>query len=212
MCQIIDSFRFTCEKTMVIANTRKDARGCIWIKKDFSGERKSHSVVSNSLRPHGLFSPCSSPGQNTGVGNLSLLQWIFLTQESNQSLLHCRQILYQLSYQGKLCIKHNILFSYTAFWSKIKMRNLLKKSKNATSLISYFLISQLHAGFCLHHTSETDLTKVTNSLVTSATIIHSFVRAILLSFYFPDTLCSWYAPTCSAIRLLCTLCFLCYFH
>ena len=30
----------------------------------------------------------------------SLLQWIFLTQESNWGLLHCRQILYQLSYQG----------------------------------------------------------------------------------------------------------------
>ena len=89
MCQIIDSFRFTCEKTMVIANTRKDARGCIWIKKDFSGERKSHSVVSNSLRPHGLFSPCSSPGQNTGVGSLSPLQGIFPTQGSNPGLPNC---------------------------------------------------------------------------------------------------------------------------
>ena len=38
--------------------------------------------------------------KNTGVSSLSLLQWIFLTQESNQCLLHCRQILYQLSYQG----------------------------------------------------------------------------------------------------------------
>ena len=38
--------------------------------------------------------------KNTGVGSLSLLQWIFLTQELNQGLLHCRQILYQLSYQG----------------------------------------------------------------------------------------------------------------
>ena len=37
--------------------------------------------------------------QNTGVGSLSLLQWIFPTQESNQDLLHCRWILYQLSYQ-----------------------------------------------------------------------------------------------------------------
>ena len=37
--------------------------------------------------------------KNTGVGSLSLLQWIFLTQESNQGLLHCRQILKQLSYQ-----------------------------------------------------------------------------------------------------------------
>ena len=38
--------------------------------------------------------------KNTGVGSLSLLQWIFPTQESNQGLLHCRQILYQLSYEG----------------------------------------------------------------------------------------------------------------
>ena len=38
--------------------------------------------------------------QNTGVGSLSLLQWIFPTQESNQGLLHCRWILYQLSSQG----------------------------------------------------------------------------------------------------------------
>ena len=37
---------------------------------------------------------------NTGVGSLSLHQWIFPTQESNLGLLHCRQILYQLSYEG----------------------------------------------------------------------------------------------------------------
>ena len=43
--------------------------------------------------------PWNSPGQNTGVGSLSLLQGIFPTQESNQGLQHCRQILYQLSYQ-----------------------------------------------------------------------------------------------------------------
>ena len=38
--------------------------------------------------------------KNTGVGSLSLLQGIFPTQESNQGLLHCRWILYQLSCQG----------------------------------------------------------------------------------------------------------------
>ena len=36
--------------------------------------------------------------KNTGVGSLSLLQQIFLTQESNHGLLHCRWILYQLSF------------------------------------------------------------------------------------------------------------------
>ena len=41
-----------------------------------------------------------SPGQSTGVGCHALLQGIFPTQESNPGLLHCRQILYQLSHQG----------------------------------------------------------------------------------------------------------------
>ena len=102
----------------------------------------NHSVVSNSLQPHGLYParllcpwrfsrqeywsrlPClppldSSPGieprsptlqvdslsfeppgkpKNTGMGRLSLLQGILLTQELNWDLLHCRWILYQLSY------------------------------------------------------------------------------------------------------------------
>ena len=45
--------------------------------------------------------PSEPPGKpkNTGVGSVSLLQWISLTQESNQGLLHCSQILYQLSSQ-----------------------------------------------------------------------------------------------------------------
>ena len=64
-------------------------------------ESESRSVVSNSLWPHGLYSPQSSPGQNTGVGSLSLLQGIFPTQGPNPCLLHCRQILYQLSPQGR---------------------------------------------------------------------------------------------------------------
>ena len=63
-------------------------------------ESEIHSVVSDSLRPHGLYSPWNSLGQNTGVGSLALLQWISPTQELNQGLLHCRRILYQLSYQG----------------------------------------------------------------------------------------------------------------
>ena len=96
--------------------------------------------MSHSLRPHGLYSPWNSLGQNTGVGkpfpspgdlpnpgieprspalqvdslpaepqgklnntgvgSLSLLQQIFLTQELNWGLLHCRWILNQLSHQG----------------------------------------------------------------------------------------------------------------
>ena len=56
--------------------------------------------MSDCLRPHGLYSPWNSPGQDTGVGSFSLLQRIFPTQEPNWGLLHCTRILYQLRYQG----------------------------------------------------------------------------------------------------------------
>ena len=55
-------------------------------------ERESCSVVSDSLPPHGLrhtYSLWNSPGQNTRVGSLSLLQQIFLIKKSNWGFLHC---------------------------------------------------------------------------------------------------------------------------
>ena len=61
-------------------------------------EPRSPALQADSL-------PAEPPGKtkNIGVGSLSLLQGIFPTQESNQGLLHCRQSLYQLSYQGSQC-------------------------------------------------------------------------------------------------------------
>ena len=64
---------------------------------EYQFENERHSVMSDSLWPHGLYSPWNSPGQNTGVGSLSLLQGIYPTQGSNPGLLHCRWILHQLS-------------------------------------------------------------------------------------------------------------------
>ena len=55
---------------------------------------------SPALQAVSLLSEPPGKSKNTGVGSLSLLQGIFPTQESNWGLLHCRQILYQLSYQG----------------------------------------------------------------------------------------------------------------
>ena len=69
-----------------------------WSKKP--SESESHSVVSDSSQPHGLYSPWNSPDQNTGVGSHSLLQGIFPIQGSNPGLPHYRQILYQLIYKG----------------------------------------------------------------------------------------------------------------
>ena len=55
---------------------------------DCVSDSESRSVVSNSLRPRGLYSPWNSPGQNTKVGSLSLLQGNFPTQGLNLGLLH----------------------------------------------------------------------------------------------------------------------------
>ena len=63
-------------------------------------EPRSPTLQADSL-------PSELPGKskNTGVGSLSLLQGNFLTQELNLGFLHCRQILYQLSYLGSLGLK-----------------------------------------------------------------------------------------------------------
>ena len=110
---------------------------CTW--GTLESESESHSVVSDSLRPHEPYSLWNSPGQNTrrpfpfvgdlpkpgirtrfpklkvdslpsepqgtskntGVGSLSLLQWIFPTQELNQDLLQFRQIFLPTELSGK---------------------------------------------------------------------------------------------------------------
>ena len=61
---------------------------------------KSLGRVRLFVTPLTVYSPCNPPGQNNGVGSLSLLQEIFPTQRSNLGLPHCRWILYQLSHKG----------------------------------------------------------------------------------------------------------------
>ena len=79
--------------------------------------------------------PAEPPGKpkNTGVGILSLLQNIFLTQELNQGLLHCKQILYLLSYQESLKW-HICLFKVYAVQAKYKMTNHLLSPISKNSL------------------------------------------------------------------------------
>ena len=83
-------------------------------------ESENCSVVSDSLQPRGLYNPWNSPGQNTGVGNLCLLQGIFGTQGSNPDILRCRWILHQLSHQGSPRILEWVayLFSRGSSWPR----------------------------------------------------------------------------------------------
>ena len=79
---------------------------------------ESRSVMSDSLRPHGLYSPWNSPGQNTGVGSLSLLQGIFPTQGLNPGFPHCKQILYQLIHKGSPGILEWVAYPFSSGFSQ----------------------------------------------------------------------------------------------
>ena len=66
---------------------------------------------SSALQADSLPTEPQGKPKNTGVGSLALLQQNFPTQESNQGLLHCRWILYQLNYQGSLIYLGELLFT-----------------------------------------------------------------------------------------------------
>ena len=131
-------------------------------------ESESHSVVSDSLWPYGIlqvrilkwvtfpfyrgsFQPRSpvlkadslsaepeGNPKNTGLDRLSLFQRIFPTQESNWGLLHCRQILYQLSYEGRPTLKStHTVWKPVFFKMKINIwANILGKEDIYLALIS----------------------------------------------------------------------------
>ena len=77
-------------------------------------ESESGLVVSDYLWP----SPWDSPGQNTGVGSISLLQGIFPTQGSNPGLPHCRWILYCLSHKGSPGILEWVAYPFSSISSR----------------------------------------------------------------------------------------------
>ena len=78
----------------------------VWHDKHNSSLKRICSVMSDSLRPHGLqptriLRPWDFPGKNTGVGCHFLLQGIFPTQGSNPGLPHCSQTLLPSEPPGK---------------------------------------------------------------------------------------------------------------
>ena len=75
---------------------------------------ESCSVVSDSLWPHGLYSPWNSSGQNIGMGSCSFLQGIFPTQESNPGLPLCRGILNQLSHKRSPTILEWVAYPFSS--------------------------------------------------------------------------------------------------
>ena len=96
---------------------------------------KSLSPVQLFATPWTLYSLWNSPGQNTGVGSLPLLQGIFLTQGLNPGLLHCRQIFYQLSHKGT---------------GKVDIKNMTNWNANYTPLGASPLPPHIQSSWLFH--------------------------------------------------------------
>ena len=99
------------------------------------------SVVSDSLRPHGLkparlLCPWDSPGKNTRVDRHFFLQEIFLIQGSklcHLRLLHCRQILYHLNDKGspmRTTVKCKCVYVYNCNSSRYSLKSANDYSKD----------------------------------------------------------------------------------
>ena len=87
---------------------------CLNLTISMKGKVKVAQSCPTLCDPHGLHSPWSSPGQNTGVGSLSLPRGIFPTQVSNPGLPHSRQILSQLSHKGSPRILEWVAISFSS--------------------------------------------------------------------------------------------------
>ena len=85
------------------------------------GSSQPRDQTQASLTDSLLAEPQGKP-KSTGVDSLSLLQGIFLTQESNRGLLHCRWILYQLSYEGSPIQLWRMRYIYPAAAAAAKSR------------------------------------------------------------------------------------------
>ena len=101
--KVAQSFRlFPTPRTIHTVHGTLQARILEWVAFPFSrrSPRPRHQTQVSCTA--GGFLPAEPPRKpkNTGVRSLSLLQGVFPTQEPNRGLLHCKRILYQLSYEG----------------------------------------------------------------------------------------------------------------
>ena len=103
--------------------------------------------MSDSLWPHGLYSPWNSPGQNMEVGCHALLHEIVPTQRSNPGLPHCRWILYHLSHQESPRILEWVAYPFSSgsSWPRNRTRGLPLTGRFFTSWAVLFTLWHCHS-------------------------------------------------------------------
>ena len=110
-----------------------------WLLCPLLGELPNPGIKTRylSLQVDSLLSESPGKPKSIGVGSLSILQGIFLTQESNQGLLHCRQILYQLSYQfSSVQLLSRVQFFVTPWTAACQASLSITNSRSLPKLMS----------------------------------------------------------------------------
>ena len=115
-------------------------------------EGETRSVMSDSFWLHEWHSPWNSPGQNTGVGSLSLLQGIFLTQGLNPGIPPCRRILYQLSHKRSPRILESVAYSFCSGSSR--PRNQTRVSCIADGFFTNWAMREAHINFKINNSAK----------------------------------------------------------
>ena len=141
--KVAQSCPILCDPMDQTVHGNLQARILEWVAFSFSRgssqprERTQVSCIADGFLPA---KPQVKP-KNTGIGSLSLLQQIFLTQESNRGLLHCRQILYQLSHQGSPQLLMQL--PYQVFASLLVFFNNNSKKTDSFFLMQPFISNSL---------------------------------------------------------------------
>ena len=101
----------------------------------------SSKKKNDSLRLHGLYSPGSSPGQNTGVGSFVPSPADLPNLGIELGSPHCRRILYQLSYQGSPRILVWVVYPFSRGSSpprnQTRVSCLAGRFKRSSSVVLY---------------------------------------------------------------------------
>ena len=121
-----------------------------WTCTSPQSESESCSIVSDSLRPYGLYSSWNSSGQNTGVGSFSRLQEMLSTQGSNPGLPLYKRILY---HKGRPRIQP---------WSPALQADSLPMSYEGSYVTSEIQIARSCHQFMILSTSALEFTFLTH--------------------------------------------------
>ena len=143
------------------------------------------------LGPHGLYSPWNSPGQNTGVSSLSLLQGIFPTQRLIPGLRHCRWILYHLSHKGSPRILEWVAYPFSSGF--FRSRNQTRVFCIAGGFFTNWAIREALSRPCISLINPNSLG---HQLFTSFLFVYLFILFLAtlgLYHYMPvfSRLCEW---------------------